>query len=121
MGEFWYQDEELCDALVLFLREVTAIQLENKPDDYLPFLDLDQPDPLAKRAAFVRGMGNEAIDVEILALMDALQFGCEILLLDRADPVVQHLIPHKLEQLPPTFVRPVFLYRPGHYDLLYQG
>lgn len=111
------EENATSDYCTWYLRVITATHLKSDPDRFVPFLDgfLDIPEFCKQH---VEPMGKECEQVQVLALAEAFGVQVEIEYLDGHDLVNGKLANHVFG--PETAkTRLVFLYRPGHYDILY--
>ncbi|KAL5478881.1 hypothetical protein ACEPAI_2158 [Sanghuangporus weigelae] len=118
-----FQDAEVSNCIVVFLRLLTSAVIRTDPDSYAPFLFHPetsvqvQPQEFCER--FVEACGKEADHVQITALTKILKLNIEVAYLDGhgADGSVNFV---QFHNVPPEDFDdpPVLLYRPGHYDIL---
>ncbi|TFK47225.1 cysteine proteinase [Heliocybe sulcata] len=117
-----FQNPEVSNSVVVFLRLLTSAQIRTDPDEYAPFLfhpELGEPmTPREFCETFVEAVGKEADHVQMTALARALKINFSVAYLDgrSADGHVDFVkfnedVEDGLEPL-------VLLYRPGHYDVL---
>lgn len=126
-----FQDPMMSNTCTWFMRILTASSLKQHADGFLPFIEdivlynNDIGDYCAKE---VEPMGKECEQVQIMALLEALH-GVEISIeyLDGRpfDGHPPHMdlrsnIPPNDVSGSPTRMVVSLLYRPGHYDVLYQ-
>ncbi|KAI0060151.1 cysteine proteinase, partial [Artomyces pyxidatus] len=120
-----FQDPEVSNYVVVFLRLLTSAQIRADPDSYEPFLFHPELGvQLTVRdfcEGFVEAVGREADHVQVTALSRAMKINVSIAYLDgrssdgRVDFVEFHnAVDEGSEPL-------VLLYRPGHYDVLDKG
>jgi len=115
-----FRDYSTTNAIVMFLRLITATSLKKHADHFTPFLDnglnisqfcRSEVEPMAREAdhcqieALSRGMGV-AVGIEYLDLSSGTSCKWHLFSTSDSDP----------SSNPPPFT---LLYRPGHYDLLY--
>ncbi|EPQ55743.1 cysteine proteinase [Gloeophyllum trabeum ATCC 11539] len=117
-----FQNPEVSNSVVVYLRLLTSAQIRTDPDSYQDFLfhpelgELMTPREFCE--TFVEAVGKEADHVQMTALARALKINFSVAYLDgrSADGHVDFVnfndgIQDELEPL-------VLLYRPGHYDIL---
>ncbi|EJD04980.1 cysteine proteinase [Fomitiporia mediterranea MF3/22] len=118
-----FQDAEVSNCIVVFLRLLTSAVIRTDPISYAPFLLHPEtgaeitPQEFCER--YVEASGKEADHVQITALTKILKLNVEVAYLDGHDPdgSVSFVEFHNMP--PDDFVDPpVLLYRPGHYDIL---
>lgn len=101
-----------------YLRVVTATHLKLDPERFLPFIEPpgQTVDEFCKRE--VEPMGKECEQLQILALAEAFGVQVQIEYMDGRELVNGSLARHTFgnEQ---AKIKLAFLYRPGHYDILY--
>lgn len=114
---------QISDFLVMFLRVLTSAELERRKDFFMPFIAEEAVDMYAFRTQRVDPMGEEADQLHIIALVDALGVAVRVEYLDGSGgaEVTHH-------DFLPTCGGPsadhhevpcvTLLYRPGHYDIL---
>ncbi|KIM37190.1 hypothetical protein M413DRAFT_20368 [Hebeloma cylindrosporum] len=118
-----FQQPEVSNSIVIYLRFLTSAQIRLNRDSYEGFLvHPDTKDPMdvdSFCANVVQAMGKEADNVEIEALCRALQLNVDLAYLNgvRGDAVDFIKFRHDLN---PNATPVVLLYRPGHYDILVQ-
>jgi ubiquitin thioesterase protein OTUB1 len=102
-----------------YLRVVTATHLKQDPERFLPFIE--QPGVSVEQfcRSEVEPMGKDCEQLQVLALAEAFGVQVQIEYLDGHDlvngKVVSHIFgPDK------ALTKLTLLYRPGHYDILYQ-
>jgi ubiquitin thioesterase protein OTUB1 len=100
--------------LTVFLRILTAAELTKNQSFYGNFLEAIDMTEFIKTE--VEPMGKEADHLQIIALSTALNVGIKVVHMDRGDGVVVHTFPE--EGIENYDV--VLLYRPGHYDVIYE-
>ncbi|PAV15687.1 cysteine ase [Pyrrhoderma noxium] len=120
-----FQDAEVSNCIVVFLRLLTSAAIRTDPDTYAPFLFHPEsglevlPQEYCER--FVEAIQVEADHVQITALTKILKLNIEVAYLDghNEDGSVNFVQFHNVP--PEDFENPpVLLYRPGHYDILEQ-
>jgi len=118
-----FQDAEVSNCIVVYLRFLTSATIKTDPDSYLPYIfDPETGDDISLLdfcQRHVEACGKEADNVQISALTKSLKINIEIAYLDghSADGTVNFV---SFQNLPETDVPnpPILLYRPGHYDIL---
>ncbi|KZS95353.1 cysteine proteinase [Sistotremastrum niveocremeum HHB9708] len=116
-----FQDPEVSNSVVVYLRLLTSAQIRADPDSYAPFLVHPEADiPLEVREfceGFVEAIGREADHVQVTALSRALHVNVEVAYLDGRNP--DHVDFVKFDNETEHDTKPILLlYRPGHYDIL---
>lgn len=128
-----YRDDNASNLVVMLLRFITSAEVQRREDHYLPFIMgmYDEPPPTVEMFCqrYVEPKAEESDNLHIVALTDALQVPVCVVHLDRsgtgtaggADSDIEvnkhEFIPEGLADSKP---RVHVLYRPGHYDILYQ-
>ncbi|KAA1466805.1 cysteine proteinase [Dentipellis sp. KUC8613] len=120
-----FQNPEVSNYVVVFLRLLASAQIRTDPESYAPFLfhpDLGESmTPREFCESFVEAVGKEADHVQVTALSRALKINVSVAYLDghSADGHVDFVefVNARDEKEPPL----VLLYRPGHYDILDNG
>jgi len=118
-----FQRQDVSDAIVFFLRLLTAAQIRSDPTAYCPYLqhpEHDKPVSLDEFCKmFVEIMGTEADHVQVSALSRILNISVDIAYLDgkSRDGHVRFVLsgPQDTERESDPLQ---LLYRPGHYDIL---
>jgi ubiquitin thioesterase protein OTUB1 len=118
-----FQTEYICDTIVCFLRLIAAAHLKKNMEMFESFvLDL-YPSLEIFISSQVEPMNVEADNVQIVALVNALGAKVKIANLDSSVASDGSVNYHDFEPMEAdsSFELPsiVFLFRPGHYDLLY--
>ena len=116
---------QISDFLVMFLRVLTSAELERRKDFFMPFIAEEAVDMYAFRTQRVDPMGEEADQLHIIALVDALGVAVRVEYLDGSGgaEVTHHDFlptcggPSTDQQGTPCIT---LQYRPGHYDILLQ-
>ncbi|KAI5118472.1 hypothetical protein M0805_003733 [Coniferiporia weirii] len=118
-----FQDSEVSNCIVVFLRLLTSAVIRTDPEAYAPFLfhpesgDDIAPQEFCER--YVEACGKEADHVQITALTKALKLNVEVAYLDghSSDGSVSFV---PFQNVPPNDFENqlALLYRPGHYDIL---
>ncbi|PLB52413.1 cysteine proteinase [Aspergillus steynii IBT 23096] len=115
-----FNSEYNSNAIITHFRLLTSAWMKLNPHRYQAFLSLPIDQYCATRIETVR---TEIDEVGLQALIDGVvegsDFAVEILYLDRSEGDV--VTPHLLTPNRPTAGTIRLLYRPGHYDLLYQA
>jgi ubiquitin thioesterase protein OTUB1 len=107
------------DYCTWYLRVVTAMHLKQDPDRFLPFIDQPGFDIPQFCQREVEPMGKECQHVQVLALAEAFGVLVKIEYLDGHNLVNGTLVQHTFG--PDTAATHLtLLYRPGHYDIVYQ-
>ncbi|CAJ0642323.1 8128_t:CDS:2 [Entrophospora sp. SA101] len=106
-----FQNDEVSNHIVWYLRAITAAYLKKHREEYEPFieygLEMDQ-----YCANCVEVMAQEADHIHVIALTKALKVPVEIAYMSGSEI---------LDEEPLTLKPLVLLYRPGHYDILYRN
>ncbi|PLB39250.1 OTU family ubiquitin thioesterase [Aspergillus candidus] len=114
-----FNDEYNSSAILCHFRFLTSAWMRLNPHRYQAFLSLPVDQYCSSR---IDPTKTEIDEVGLQALVDgvidASGFAVEILYLDRSEGTA--VTPHQLTQSRPTAATIRLLYRPGHYDLLYQ-
>lgn len=111
-----FQDEGISNYIVVYLRLLTSAQLEKKADFFENFIEGGRT-VQEFRSQEVEPMAKESDQIHIIALTDALGVCVRVVYMDRGgNQSVNH------HDFPEDGSRPLvnLLYRPGHYDILYQ-
>jgi ubiquitin thioesterase protein OTUB1 len=113
------EENSTSDYCTWFLRVVTAVHLKSNADRFLPFMEGGVDiDTFCK--ASVEPMGKECENVQVLALAEALGIQVVIAYLDGHDLAGGTVTQHTFGPSDGSHrVKLCFLYRPGHYDILY--
>lgn len=112
------QETSTSDYCTWYLRAVTAAHLKLHADRFLPFMEgaMDL-DTFCK--ANVEPMGKECEHVQVLALAEAFSLQVIVAYLDGHDLVNGKVVQHEFGPQENARGTLSFLYRPGHYDILY--
>jgi ubiquitin thioesterase protein OTUB1 len=117
---------QISDWIVMFLRLLTSAELERRKDFFFPFVAEEAIDMYSYRTQRVDPMGEEADQLHIIALVDAIGIAVRVEYLDGtgAGETVNHhdFVPtEEQQQWSQSGQEPqlCLLYRPGHYDILY--
>ena len=127
------EENSTSDYCAWYLRVVVATHLKQDPDRFLPFLlDAQSADGAGEMVLdiaqfcqrYVEPMGQECEQVQVLALAEAVGVQVNIEYLDGRRQLHHQANNNKLisHQFGPenAATRLTFLYRPGHYDILYR-
>ena len=107
-------DEHTAQWYVTWMRCLTSAQLQRHSELYSPYL-VDQPNIAAFCQSEVDGIDKDADALQILALTTEMAVPVHISYLDATDgPLRGYVIPEGMERVVSL------LYRPGHYDILYE-
>ncbi|KAF9445974.1 cysteine proteinase [Macrolepiota fuliginosa MF-IS2] len=116
----FFRDPQESNTIVMYLRLITAAQIQANVDEYEFFLfhpDTREPMSVPDFCNRVMGLGKEADHVEIKALCDALRWNVQVAYLGGQSKDEVNFV--KIPDTPyPGFDPVVLLYRPGHYDIL---
>lgn len=143
-----FNDQETCANIIIFLRLLTSAYLKHHEDDFAPFLlsfeeDYERfpagaPSLIEFCQFYVEAVDKDADHLSITALTRCLKVDLSIAYLDLSAGQFGHVNQtgsDDLELLPVDFHRfetqdvegkdlwtdVALLYRPGHYDLIYQA
>jgi len=112
------QENSTSDYCTWYMRVLTGTHLKSDPGRFEPFIEEPGMDVATFCQRRVEPMGQECEELQVLALAEALQVQVAVEYLDgRAlvnGKVMQHVLGPEDAKL-----RLAFLYRPGHYDILY--
>ncbi|KAA8645696.1 uncharacterized protein ATNIH1004_007115 [Aspergillus tanneri] len=115
-----FNSEYNSSAIITHFRLLTSAWMKLNPHRYQAFLSLPLDQYCGTRIETVK---TEIDEVGLQALVDGViegsDFAVEILYLDRSEGDV--VTPHLLTPNRPSAATIRLLYRPGHYDLLYQA
>jgi ubiquitin thioesterase protein OTUB1 len=113
------QENSTSDYCTWFLRVVTAVHLKTNADRFLPFME-GGIDIESFCKTSVEPMGKECENVQVLALAEALGIQVVVAYLDGHDLVGGNVSQHVFGPTDGSIRANLhFLYRPGHYDILY--
>lgn len=117
-----FQADETSNAIVVHFRFVTSAYLKRHQEEYIPFLDFIGS--MEQYCAHnVEAMGREVEQIHIIALAKAFGVPVRICYLSGSTLADEANFHEFSPESPPSagpFTTPLsFLYRPGHYDLLY--
>lgn len=123
-----FNNEYVSDGIICFLRILIGATLKINRDIYEPFV-LDVAPTLDDFVATKVDIPNvEADHIHIIALVNALGLNCTVADFDSSETVSKQINYHEfapMESLPSQDdeVTPaiVLLYRPGHYEILYES
>ena len=112
-------DPEVTNYLVLMFRFLTAGEMKLHEEQYSIFMDSEIPMELFVQTE-VEPIDKEADQIQIMALLNYLGVGRKIIYLDanvHTKEAYEVILPEgsSKEQIKATL-----LYRPGHYDILYE-
>ncbi|TCD68017.1 hypothetical protein EIP91_011628 [Steccherinum ochraceum] len=119
-----FQNPEISNSIVVFLRLLTSAAIRADQDSYEAFLvHPETGGPITAQTFcenFVEPCGKEADDVQITVLTKALNFNIQVAYLDgrSSDGTVNFVEFQIAPPAPGAPPPPVLLYRPGHYDIL---
>ena len=105
------------DYCTWYMRVLTAAHLKSDADRFVHFMEGNYPDMVTFCQREVEPMGKECGMLQVLALSETLQVRVEIEYLDGHD-FGNQLTKHSFG--PDQGLTLTFLYRPGHYDILYK-
>ncbi|KAI8053994.1 GK23559 [Syncephalis plumigaleata] len=116
----------ISNAVVVHFRMVASAYLRKHADDYLPFIEFGQT--MEQYCAHnVEAFGRESEEIHIIALTKALQTRVQVVYLDNSTAndsrVSVHTFDGRESESTSDAGQPntvILLYRPGHYDILYQ-
>lgn len=111
-----FQDEGLSNYIVVYLRLLTSAQLQKKSDFFENFIEGGRT---VKEfcSQEVEPMAKESDHIHIIALTDALGVCVRVVYMDRGGDSSVNLHDFPEDGSTPLVT---LLYRPGHYDILYQ-
>ncbi|XP_044440974.1 uncharacterized protein [Triticum aestivum] len=116
------QNEQKFANMLLYLRLVTAIEICTEVEQFKAFIaDLDQGKPDATKYCLeeVLPVEEDAQQVNLTALTNVLQVPLRVVNID-VSPIEEPNI-HIIYESPDSSVPTVtLLYRPGHYDIIYE-
>ncbi|CAG7918301.1 unnamed protein product [Penicillium olsonii] len=108
------------DAVITHFRLLTGAWIKLNPGRYLPFLPMPVDQYCSTRIDPVKTEIDEVgLQALIHGVIEGSGFGVEILYLDRSEG--DAVTPHQLTTNCPSGATLRLLYRPGHYDILYQA
>jgi ubiquitin thioesterase protein OTUB1 len=115
-----FQAEEISNYIVYYLRLITSAHLKLHREEYEPFLEFEiEMDQYC--AAFVEAIDQEADHLHVISLVKALKVPVKIGYINGSDTMecvdFREFYPDTVDNI----LNPlVLLYRPIHYDILYQ-
>lgn len=111
------EGDTTCDSCIWYLRVLTATHLKSDPIRFTPFLEGDYVDIDSFCRAEIEPMGKECSMLQVLALAEVFALRVDIQYLD-GHSATGELTKHEFG---PNIAKSAltFLYRPGHYDILY--
>ncbi|KAI7868119.1 peptidase C65 Otubain-domain-containing protein [Spinellus fusiger] len=116
-----FQSEEISNAIVMHLRFVASAYLRLHAADYEPFLVAEMMSMDEFCAMHVEAFGRESDHLQIIALTRALDVPVQVVYLDggvQGSAAVHEFWPDENNK---GTKKPLHLiYRPGHYDILYE-
>ncbi|CAG8002094.1 unnamed protein product [Penicillium salamii] len=108
------------DAVITHFRLLTSAWIKLNPGRYIPFLPMPVDQYCSTRIDPVKTEIDEVgLQALIHGVIEGSGFGVEILYLDRSEG--DAVTPHQLTTSCPNGATLRLLYRPGHYDILYQA
>lgn len=117
------QENSTSDYCTWYLRVLTATFLKADPNRFMPYLDEEYFDIATFCQQQIEPMGKECSMVQVLALAEAFQVQVEIEYLDGHSftPTTEGGKGLTKHSFGPSEAKTTltFLYRPGHYDILY--
>ncbi|RKP14371.1 otubain-like cysteine protease [Piptocephalis cylindrospora] len=122
-----FNDPETSNAIVCYLRFLTAAHVRTHPDDFAPFIEEANGDVARYCERTIEAFGQESEGIAVIALVRALHVPIQVVYLDgrgndpSSDEANIHTFNPDEEKRDATMIHPSIslLYRPGHYDLLY--
>lgn len=110
-----FNEQGYSDYVVVYLRLIASAHLQEKADFYQNFIEGNRT-VIDFCHQEVEPMYKESDHIHIIALSSALDVGIRVRYMDRGDgsEVIAHDFPEG------TAPRVHLLYRPGHYDILYE-
>jgi ubiquitin thioesterase protein OTUB1 len=118
--EHWFMTDYTSDTIVCYLRILTAAFLKKHRDMYECFILGEYPSLEAFLAACVEPMNVESDQIHIVAMANAFNISVRVAHLDASNtPMNFHDISPMTDPIP-TFSKLSLLYRPGHYDIVYE-
>lgn len=112
------QENSTSDYCTWYLRVLTGTQLKSDPSRFLPYLEENYVDIASFCKSHVEPMSKDVTMVQVLALAEIFGVQVKIEYLDGHEITNDALTQH---QFGPEDAKTclTFLYRPGHYDILY--
>ncbi|KAL5269026.1 hypothetical protein ACHWQZ_G002748 [Mnemiopsis leidyi] len=109
-----FNNDGMSNYLVVYVRLLTSGQLQQDSDEYLPFVEGLYKDMKEFCDKEVMPVDREADHLQIKALTECLSFPLKLVYVDRSEGGPTELV------IPDGSSPDVsLLYRPGHYDILY--
>lgn len=116
------EENSTSDYCTWYLRVLTATYLKADPDRFIPYLEGGYVDIYAFCQQQIEPMGKECTMVQVLALSEAFQVQVNIEYLDghefQGDSITRHSFGPEATSKDKLCLS--LLYRPGHYDILYE-
>lgn len=110
-----FNNDGMSNYLVVYIRLLATGQLHEKSEEYLPFVEGLYKNMKEFCDKEVLPVDREADHIQILALVECLDFPLKLVYVDRSEGEPNEvIIPHGAQ---PSVT---LLYRPGHYDILYE-
>ncbi|KAG1143994.1 hypothetical protein G6F37_006090 [Rhizopus arrhizus] len=118
-----FQSDEISNAIVMHLRFMTSAYLRIHSAEYEPFLidEMISIDEFCSRN--VEAFGKESDHLQIIAISKALDTPIHVVYLDGGiedKAIIHEFWPTEKDELERKKSPIVLLYRPGHYDILYE-
>ncbi|KAI9279845.1 peptidase C65 Otubain-domain-containing protein [Sporodiniella umbellata] len=118
-----FQSDEISNAIVMYVRFMASAYLRVHSAEYEPFLidEMISIDEFCARN--VEAFGRESDHLQIIAMSKALDIPIHVVYLDGGvgdTAMVHQFWPSEKDELERTKTPITLLYRPGHYDILYQ-
>ncbi len=122
LESLWDGEEYSCDMAVMYLRLLTSAEMKTNMDMYSAFIDSEDGDFVRWCERNVEAVGVDADQVQMIALSRSIGVPLTIANLGSGEcetdlSISTFEIESINESLPKTIT---LLYRPGHYDLLYE-
>ena len=114
-----FEDKMTSDSLVMYSRFVTSAYLRSNQERFEGFAE-GYATVIDFCKSEVEPMDRESEQMQIMALAEVFQVRISIVYLDRSDSDNFTQIVYPIDYSGPNFTV-YLLYRPGHYDLLYQN
>ncbi|KAI7852958.1 peptidase C65 Otubain-domain-containing protein [Circinella umbellata] len=116
-----FQSEEISNAIVMHLRFIASAYLRIHSAEYEPFLVVEMISIDEFCAMHVEAFGRESDHLQIIALSKALEVPVQIVYLDGSADEEAAVHEFSPDQEISNSVKPLkLIYRPGHYDILYE-
>ncbi|ORE08941.1 cysteine proteinase [Rhizopus microsporus var. microsporus] len=118
-----FQSYEISNTIITYFRFVTSAYLRIHSAEYEPFIvdEMISIDEFCSRN--VEAFGSESDHLQIIAISKAMDIPIHIVYLDGGmedKATVHEFWPTEKDELERTKIPIKLLYRPGHYDILYQ-